>query len=42
MNIEEATQTKEPILNYVAVEDELKILDKVFDELFEQIEKEII
>ena len=36
-----ATQTEEPTLEYVVMEDEFNILDEVFDELFEQVEKEI-
>jgi hypothetical protein len=32
---------EEPTIEYVVVEDESNILDKVFDELFEQIEKKI-
>jgi len=31
------TQPEEPITIYILVEDELNILDKVFDGLFEQI-----
>jgi len=34
-------QPEEPIVEYVIVEDEFNILNEVFDELFEQIEKEI-
>ena len=44
MSKEQATTPppKEPTVTYMAMEDELKILDKVFDKLFEQVEKEII
>ena len=43
MSKEQATTPppKEPTVTYMIAEDELKILDKVFDELFEQVEKEI-
>ena len=42
MNIEKVTpQPVEPTIEYVVVGDEFNILDEVFDELFEQIEKEI-
>ncbi len=34
-------QPEEPVVEYVVVEDEFNILERVFDELFEQIEKEI-
>jgi hypothetical protein len=37
----EATPPKEPIIEYVVVEDEFHILDEVFDKLFEKVEKEI-
>lgn len=36
-----AKQPEEPTFEYVVVEDEFNILDEVFNELFEQIEKEI-
>jgi len=32
---------KEPTIEYVVVEDEFNILDQIFNELFEQVEKEI-
>lgn len=38
---EETRPPEEPTFEYVVVEDESNILDKVFDELFEQVEKEI-
>lgn len=43
MSKEQATTPppKEPTVTYMVEEDELKILDKVFDELFGQVEKEI-
>lgn len=44
MSKEQATTPpppKEPTVTYTVMEDELKILDKVFDELFEQVEKEL-
>lgn len=34
-------EAMEPQFEYVVVEDELNILNEVFDELFEHIEKEI-
>lgn len=34
-------QPIEPTIEYVVVEDEFSILDEIFDELFEQVEKEI-
>lgn len=34
-------QPEEPIIEYTVVGDDFNILDQVFDELFEQIEKEI-
>lgn len=34
-------QPEEPVIEYVVVGDEFNILEGVFDELFEQIEKEI-
>lgn len=34
-------QPEEPTIEYLVVEDDFNILDGVFDELFEQIEKEI-
>jgi hypothetical protein len=40
----EAMNTEQPIeptIEYRVVEDESNILDKVFDELFEQLEKEM-
>jgi hypothetical protein len=39
--MEEATPQNEPTIEYVVVEDEFNILNEVFDEIFEQIEKEI-
>lgn len=33
------TPPEEPIIEYTVVEDEFSILDGVFDELFEQVEK---
>jgi len=36
-----ATPPEEPTMEYIVVGDEFNILDEVFDELFEQIEKEI-
>lgn len=38
---EESRPPEEPIFEYVVMEDELNILNEVFDELFEHIEKEI-
>ena len=38
---EAATPQKEPTFEYVVVEDELNILDEIFNKLFEQVEKEI-
>lgn len=35
------TPQKEPTIEYIVVEDEFNILNEVFDELFEHIEKEI-
>lgn len=32
---------KEPTIEYIVVEDELNILDEIFNKLFEQVEKEI-
>lgn len=34
-------QPEEPTIEYIFVEDEFNVIDGVFDELFEQIEKEI-
>lgn len=34
-------QPEEPIVEYVVEADQFNILDGVFDELFEQVEKEI-
>ncbi len=34
-------QPEEPTVEYLVVEDEFNILDEVFDELFEHVEKEI-
>lgn len=36
-----AVPPEEPTIGYIVVEDEFNILDTVFDELFEQIEKNI-
>ncbi len=36
-----AVPPEEPTIEYIVVEDELNILDEVFNELFEQVEKEI-
>jgi len=38
---EETSPREEPTFEYVVVEDEFNILNEVFDELFEHIEKEI-
>lgn len=38
---QEPEQPKEPVIEYLIVDDEFNILDEVFDELFEQVEKEI-
>jgi hypothetical protein len=38
---EESKPPGEPRVEYVVVEDELNILDDIFNKLFEQIEKEI-
>jgi hypothetical protein len=38
---EAPTPQKEPTIEYVVVEDEFNILDEIFNELFEQVEKEI-
>ncbi len=35
-------QPEEPTIEYTVVEDEFNVIDGVFDELFEQIEKEIM
>lgn len=34
-------QPEEPTIEYLVVEDEFNILNEMFDEIFEQIEKEI-
>lgn len=36
-----AKQPQEPTIEYTVVEDEFNVLDEVFNELFEQIEKEL-
>ena len=41
MSTKQAVIPPEPIIKYMIVEDELQVLDKVFDELFEQVEKDI-
>lgn len=38
---EESKPPEEPNFEYVVVEDEFNIMNEVFDELFEHIEKEI-
>jgi hypothetical protein len=38
---EETTPQKEPTIEYIVVEDESNILERVFNELFERVEKEI-
>ncbi len=38
---EASSPQKEPTVEYIVVEDEFNILNEVFDELFEHIEKEI-
>ncbi|MCA9323672.1 hypothetical protein KC992_01065 [Candidatus Saccharibacteria bacterium] len=38
---EETRPPEEPTFEYVVVEDEFNILDEVFNEIFEQVEKEI-
>lgn len=42
MKTKSATPQKEPTIEYMVVEDEFNILDEIFNELFEQVEKEII
>ncbi|MDQ5886070.1 MAG: hypothetical protein QG628_467 [Patescibacteria group bacterium] len=42
MNTKQATTLPEkPTTEYIVVEDELNILDEIFNKLFEQVEKEI-
>ena len=38
---EAPTPPKEPTIEYIVVEDEFNILDEIFNELFEQVEKEV-
>lgn len=38
---EETRSPEEPTFEYVVVEDEFNILDEVFNEIFEQVEKEM-
>lgn len=38
---ESNTPQKEPTIEYIVVEDELNILNGVFDKLFEQVEMEL-
>ena len=43
MNIEQtAVSQEQQMIEYVAVEDGLNILDEIFNKLFEQVEKEIV
>lgn len=41
MNTNKGTPKLEPTIEYIVVADEFNILDEIFNELFEQVEKEI-